>query len=142
MAGTVAYLAPEVIRGEEPTPASDLYGLGCVLFECLAGAVPYPGRSAATVIFGHLEQPPPALPELPALDPVIARALAKDPAERYGSRGGAHRRGAGCARHAAARASEPARRGRPARRCGGRDRRAVAGAGHRGWPQPGPTPPR
>ena len=85
MAGTVAYLAPEVIRGEAPTPASDLYGLGCVLYECLSGDVPYPGRSAATVIFGHLEQPPPALPELPALDPVIARALAKDPAERFGS---------------------------------------------------------
>ena len=84
MAGTVAYLAPEVIRGEAPTPASDLYGLGCVLYECLSGDVPFPGRSAATVIFGHLEQPPPALPELPALDPVIARALAKDPAERFG----------------------------------------------------------
>ena len=85
MAGTVAYLAPEVIRGEEPTPASDLYGLGCVLYECLSGDVPYPGSSASGVIFGHLEQPPPALPELPALDPVIARALAKDPAERFGS---------------------------------------------------------
>ena len=85
VAGTVAYLAPEVIRGEEPTPASDLYALGCVLYECLSGEIPYPGRSATAVIFGHLEQAPPALPELPALDPVIGRALAKEPAARYGS---------------------------------------------------------
>ena len=85
VAGTVAYLAPEVIRGEEPTEASDLYALGCVLYECLSGEVPYPGPSASTAIFGHLELPPPTLPELPALDPVLARALAKDPAERYGS---------------------------------------------------------
>ena len=75
------------------------------------------------MIYGHLEQPPPALPELPALDPVIARALAKDPAERFGSRRGARRGGAGCARHAAARAADAwLRRGRPARR---RRRRAT-----------------
>jgi ABC-type transport system substrate-binding protein len=85
VAGTVAYLAPEVIRGEEPTRASDLYALGCVLYECLAGDVPYPGQSATAVMFGHLEQAPPALPEAPALDPVIGRALAKEPAARYGS---------------------------------------------------------
>jgi YVTN family beta-propeller protein len=85
VAGTVAYLAPEVIRGEEPTPASDLYALGCVLYECLSGEIPSPGRSATAVIFGHLEQAPPALPELPALDPVLARALAKEPEDRYAS---------------------------------------------------------
>ena len=85
VAGTVAYLAPEVIRGEEPTEASDLYALGCVLYECLSGEVPYPGQSATAAIFGHLEAPPPGLPEHPALDPVLARALAKDPAERYRS---------------------------------------------------------
>ena len=83
--GTVAYMAPEVIRGEEPTPSSDLYALGCVLFECLTGEVPYPGPNAASVIYGHLESPPPRIPERPAFDPVIARALAKDPAKRYGS---------------------------------------------------------
>jgi serine/threonine protein kinase/ABC-type transport system substrate-binding protein len=83
--GTVAYMAPEVIRGEEPTAASDLYALGCVLFECLTGEVPYPGPNAATVIYGHLELPPPGVPDRPAFDPVIARALAKDPAKRYAS---------------------------------------------------------
>ena len=85
LAGTVAYLAPEVIRGEEPTPASDLYALGCVLFECLTGELPFPGQSPATVIYGHLELPAPRVPELPAFDAVFARALAKDPAKRYGS---------------------------------------------------------
>jgi ABC-type transport system substrate-binding protein/DNA-binding beta-propeller fold protein YncE len=83
--GTVAYMAPEVIRGQEPTPASDLYALGCVLFECLTGEVPYPGPNAATVIYGHLELTPPNAPELPAFGGVLARALAKDPAKRFGS---------------------------------------------------------
>ena len=85
MVGTVAYMAPEVIRGEEPTPSSDLYALGCVLFECLTGEAPYPGQTAASVIYGHLESPPPRIPGRPAFDPVIARALAKDPAKRFGS---------------------------------------------------------
>ena len=49
------------------------------------GRCPYPGPNAATVIYGHLEQPPPRVPELPALDPVLARALAKAPAKRFGS---------------------------------------------------------
>ena len=85
--GTVAYLAPEVIRGEQPGSSADIYALGCVLFECLTGEVPFTGSNEAAVIYGHLETPPPSVrdrsPRLPvALDPVIARALAKDPAER------------------------------------------------------------
>ena len=85
VAGTVAYMAPEVVRGEEPTVASDLYALGCVLYECLIGEVPFPGPNAAAVIYGHLELPPPSVSHLPVLDPVIARALAKDPAQRFAS---------------------------------------------------------
>ena len=84
--GTVAYMAPEVIRGEEPTAAADLYALGCVLFECLTGEVPYPGPSAAT---RHLRPPRAAAAAHPGaarrFDAVIARALAKDPAKRFGS---------------------------------------------------------
>jgi serine/threonine protein kinase len=57
--GTVAYMAPEVIRGEPPGPASDLYALGCVLFGCLTGEVPFTGTNEAAVIYGHLESPPP-----------------------------------------------------------------------------------
>src|SRR5829696_3711631 len=43
VAGTAAYMAPEVIRGDQPTASADLYALGCVLFECLTGEVPFPG---------------------------------------------------------------------------------------------------
>ena len=88
--GTVAYMAPEVIRGDEPRASADLYALGCVLFECLTGEVPFPGTNAAAVIYGHLETPPPRVrdraPGLPAaLDGVLARSLAKDPGERFES---------------------------------------------------------
>ena len=88
--GTVAYMAPEVIRGEPPDASADMYALGCVLFECLTGEVPFTGSNEAAVIYGHLETPPPGVRDraarLPvALDAVIAQALAKDPAERYGS---------------------------------------------------------
>jgi YVTN family beta-propeller protein len=88
--GTVAYMAPEVIRGEQPGTAADIYALGCVLFECLTGEVPFTGSNEAAVIYGHLESPPPSprdrAAQLPAaLDAVIARALAKDPAERFES---------------------------------------------------------
>jgi ABC-type transport system substrate-binding protein/streptogramin lyase len=86
--GTTGYMAPELLRGAEPSPASDLYALGCVLFECLTGRFPFVGASDAAIIYGHLELPPPrpsnARPDLPrALDEVLTRALAKDPAERW-----------------------------------------------------------
>ena len=88
--GTVLYMAPEVIRGEEPTAAADQYALGCVLYECLTGHVPYEGANQAAVIYGHLETQPPApsehVPGLPReLDAAIQRALAKDPSARWPS---------------------------------------------------------
>ena len=88
--GTVAYMAPEVIRGEQPAPAADLYALGCVLFECLTGELPFTGSNEVAVIYGHLESPPPRAhdraAQLPvALDPVLQRALAKDSGERFES---------------------------------------------------------
>src|SRR4051794_13570024 len=88
--GTLAYMAPEVIRGERPGSAADCYALGCVLFECLTGELPFAGSNEAAVIYGHLETPSPSVRDraatLPAaLDRVIARALAKDPAARYKS---------------------------------------------------------
>src|SRR4051794_36728311 len=90
IAGTAAYMAPEVIRGDQPTQSADLYALGCVLFQCLTGEVPFAGSNEAAVIYAHLERPPPRLsdgaPHLPAaLDSVTARALAKEPAERFES---------------------------------------------------------
>ena len=86
--GTVKYMAPEVIRSGEADARSDLYSLGCLLFECLTGTAPFEGPSEAAVIYGHLEEPPPRVSErragLPrALDAVLARALHKDPDRRW-----------------------------------------------------------
>ena len=132
--GTVAYMAPEVIRGEQPGSAADVYALGCVLFECLTGEVPFTGSNEAAVIYGHLETPPPSVQEraaqLPvALDPVIARALAKDPAERYES-GAAMVADARAALGAAPASRSARRRTRPSRRAVliGAAALAVAGA--------------
>ena len=90
LAGTVGYLAPERISGGPADGRADLYALGCVLFECLTGEVPFPRDSDVAAIYAHLEDEPPHVtarrPGLPsALDDVVDRALAKDPDERWGS---------------------------------------------------------
>ncbi len=87
MVGTVAYLAPEVVRGEDPTPASDRYAFAASLFHCLAGDFVFPRGSDAAVLFAHTTEPPPKIserrPELPpALDQLFERALAKEPGDR------------------------------------------------------------
>jgi WD40 repeat protein len=88
--GTIDYVAPEQIAGEEIDGRADVYSLGCVLYECLVGEPPFRRGSDIAVVFAHLEAVPPApsaqRPELPtALDAVIARALAKVPERRYPS---------------------------------------------------------
>jgi hypothetical protein len=88
--GSLDYVPPEQIRGEPPSPASDVYALAAVLYECLAGAVPFPRDAEAAVLYAHLSEPAPRLtarrPDLPpGLDAVIARGLAKSPADRYES---------------------------------------------------------
>jgi serine/threonine-protein kinase len=59
LVGTAQYLAPELIEGVQATPASDIYALGCVLYECLVGEPPFSGRAAAEVGFAHLFEDPP-----------------------------------------------------------------------------------
>jgi class 3 adenylate cyclase/ABC-type branched-subunit amino acid transport system substrate-binding protein/tRNA A-37 threonylcarbamoyl transferase component Bud32 len=91
-AGTIDYIAPEQIEGAEVDLRTDVYALGCVLFECLAGAPPFERENDVATLHAHLAMPPPRLsesqPELPeALDDVIAGALAKDPSARYQSCG-------------------------------------------------------
>ncbi len=86
-AGTIDYVPPEQIEGGTVDGRADVYSLGCVLFECLAGARPFERESELAVVFAHLNEPPPRLsqrrPGLPdALDDVIGRALAKRPEER------------------------------------------------------------
>ena len=88
--GTVDYVAPEQIRGDVVDGRADQYALGCLLFECLTGSLPFRDRSEVAAIFAHLEEPPPVASErheaLPrALDAVIARAMAKEPAQRFDS---------------------------------------------------------
>ncbi|MEJ7784403.1 MAG: FHA domain-containing serine/threonine-protein kinase [Solirubrobacteraceae bacterium] len=87
--GTLAYMAPEQMLGDDPGAAVDVYALGCVLFECLAGDPPFTGEPLA-VMQAHMESEPPKLAKrgstLPrAFDAVIAKALAKEPAGRYAS---------------------------------------------------------
>lgn len=90
--GTVDYIAPEQIRGTGNDLCADVYALGCVLFHCLAGRVPFEADSEIAKIYAHLNEAPPHPSEIvpglpPQLDGVIGRAMAKDPTERYRSAG-------------------------------------------------------
>jgi serine/threonine-protein kinase len=80
VSGTIDYVAPELIRGAPATPASDIYALGCLVYECATGAPPFADRPVAETIVAHLtEEPrPPASP----LGPAILQALAKTPEGR------------------------------------------------------------
>ncbi len=83
--GTPAYVAPEQIQGEEADGRADVYSLGCLLYECLTGEAPYPRESELASLWAHLHDDPPVAAAHPALAPVIARALAKKPDDRYGT---------------------------------------------------------
>ena len=90
--GTLDYLAPEQVEGGTTGPAGDVYALAGLLCHCLTGAVPFPRDSEPAKLWAHVNAPPPApsrlRPELPAaIDDVIARGMAKDPAERFASAG-------------------------------------------------------
>lgn len=89
---TVAYAAPEQLRGETLDHRVDVYALGATLYQLLTGSAPFPYTSAAAVMHAHLVEPPPlpstVNPALPRyLDRVIARAMAKEPEQRYRSCG-------------------------------------------------------
>ncbi len=88
--GTIDYVAPEQIRGTSVLGLADQYSLGCVLYECLTGRVPFEKDLDAAIIWAHVEETPampttlrPELP--PEIDEVFGRVLAKRPDERYGS---------------------------------------------------------
>ncbi len=88
--GTAFYIAPELVRGEPPSPQSDIYALGASLFEMLAGRPPFTGDSAMSVMMKHLNEPPPDLrhiaPDMPVgLIQVVERSLAKAPDQRFQS---------------------------------------------------------
>ena len=89
--GTVNYIAPEYIKGAEPDARSDLFAVGVMLYECIAGRKPFDGASTSDVLYKIVNDPPDPL-ELsmlqglnPALRNMTERALAKDPEERFQS---------------------------------------------------------
>jgi serine/threonine protein kinase len=90
--GTADYVAPEQIQGETIDGRADVYSLGCVLYEMLTGAVPYPKDGDIAKLWAHISNPPPQPTSarrdlVPAFDEIVARATAKDRDERYATAG-------------------------------------------------------
>ncbi len=88
--GTPAYASPEQLDARSATAATDLYSVGCVLYECLAGHPPFEAEIPVGVIAQHLQATPRSLradrPEVPpALETLVLRALEKDPGRRFSS---------------------------------------------------------
>jgi hypothetical protein len=122
IAGTPRYMAPEQARGRGTTMASDVYSVGVVLYEMLAGTPPFRGSSVVDLALAHLQDPPPPLPSATPkeLREVVERALEKDPHDRYAD-------GTEMARALAVAGRAPAAppvRPRRQRRGGSEDRRA------------------
>jgi hypothetical protein len=90
--GTFAYAAPEQIQRQPVDGRTDIYALGCMLYECLSGDPPFDADTEASMLHAHLAEPPPRLtakrPELPhAIDDVISRAMAKSKEDRFPTAG-------------------------------------------------------
>jgi serine/threonine-protein kinase len=88
--GSMDYMAPEQVRGEPVTGASDIYALGCVVFECLSGRPPFADRQGMRVLWAHLQDEPPdpcaGRTDIPSgFTQILMAALRKDPRERPAS---------------------------------------------------------
>jgi serine/threonine protein kinase len=89
--GSLDYMAPEQIRGEDVSAATDIYALGCMIHECLTGTPPYGGRPSMRVLFAHLQEDPPDLSDAgiaPAVAKAINRAMEKEAEDRPASAAG------------------------------------------------------
>ncbi len=90
--GTIDYIAPEQIQGKLVDGRADLYALGCVLYQCLTGVVPFLREETAAFMWAHVhDEAPPVTTRRPDLPPqinrVVARAMAKQPEDRYATCG-------------------------------------------------------
>lgn len=86
--GTVDYIAPEQFEGRRVDARADVYALGCVLYELLAGTVPFPRDSELAKLYAHVHDVPPPLTGVPArLAAAVARAMSKRPEDRFQSAG-------------------------------------------------------
>jgi eukaryotic-like serine/threonine-protein kinase len=88
--GTAHYLSPEQARGDTVDARSDVYSVGCVLYEMATGQAPFSGDSPVAIVYQHVHQDPGAPSRrngelTPAFDAIVAKAMAKDPDERYQS---------------------------------------------------------
>src|SRR5258708_28080692 len=88
MVGTPAYMAPEQGLGDAGDERSDLYSLGVILFQLVAGKLPYDADTPLAVILKHLNEPVPAVRDLnpdvsPEVESIIAKTMAKDPPQRF-----------------------------------------------------------
>ncbi len=84
--GTPHYVSPEAVLGKEADPRSDIYGLGCVIFECLTGFPPFSGGTASDTMLKHVNEPVPAITDSTVpekLKKIVSKCLAKDPNERF-----------------------------------------------------------
>jgi len=88
VSGTPAYMSPEQARGEKVDNRTDIYSLGILLYEMLAGAVPFQADTTFGMLMKHINEPPPPIKGLSSdMNILIDRALAKDPSLRYESAG-------------------------------------------------------
>ncbi|MCP9274123.1 serine/threonine-protein kinase [Mycolicibacterium arenosum] len=112
--GSCAYMATERLSGKAGGPASDVYSLTCLLYECLTGRAPFEAGDLRQVMSAHMFSPPPRPSAMrpainPAFDEVIARGMAKNPDERYASAGDLARAAAAAMTGRAAPAAPPSR---------------------------------
>ncbi|NWG06308.1 MAG: protein kinase [Chloroflexi bacterium] len=88
VSGTPAYMSPEQSRGEKVDKRTDIYSLGIMLYEMLAGGVPFQADTTFGMLMKHINEPPPVIKGIsPDLQALLDRALAKDPSLRYNSAG-------------------------------------------------------